>query len=74
MLWIAHLQIIKVHKPQLSPKFKPDKIGTLNGDFSPLQAKHFFKKMIYLYTNQIHNLALVLLSLEKKAIMLYITI
>ena len=34
----------KVYKPQLSPKFKPDVVGTLKGDMSPTQAKRFFDK------------------------------
>ena len=34
----------KVYKPQLSPNIKPDKVGTLNGDFTPTQAKIFFEK------------------------------
>ena len=29
----------KVYKPQLSPKFKPDVVGTLKGDMSPTQVK-----------------------------------
>ena len=33
----------EVYKPQLSPKFKPDKVGTLKGDFTPTQAKNFFE-------------------------------
>ena len=34
----------KVYKPQLSPKFKPDVVGTLKGDMTPTQAKRFFDK------------------------------
>ena len=34
----------KVYKPQLSPKFKPDKVGILKGDMTPTQAKRFFEK------------------------------
>lgn len=34
----------KVYKPQLSPKFKPDVVGTLKGDMSPTQVKRFFDK------------------------------
>ena len=33
----------KVYKPQLSPNIKPDKVGTLNGDFTPTQLQHFFE-------------------------------
>ena len=34
----------EVYKPQLSPKFKPNKVGTLKGDFTPTQAKRFFER------------------------------
>lgn len=34
----------EVYKPQLSPKFKPDKVGTLKGDMTPTQAKNFFER------------------------------
>ncbi len=34
----------KVYKPQLSPKFKPNKVGILKGDMTPTQAKRFFDK------------------------------
>ena len=34
----------EVYKPQLSPKFKPNKVDTLKGEFTPTQAKRFFEK------------------------------
>ena len=34
----------KVYKPQLSPKFKPDKVGILKGDMTPTQAQRFFSR------------------------------
>lgn len=34
----------KVYKPQLSPKFKPNKVGILKGDMTPTQAKRFFER------------------------------
>ncbi|WP_238699679.1 hypothetical protein [Helicobacter trogontum] len=34
----------KVYKPQLSPKFKPDKVGILKGDMTPTQTQRFFSR------------------------------
>ena len=34
----------EVYKPQLSPKFKPNKVGKLKGDFTPTQTKRFFER------------------------------
>lgn len=34
----------KVYIPSRLPTLKPDEVGTLKGDFSPTQAKRFFKK------------------------------
>ena len=33
----------KVYIPSRLPTLKPDKVGTLNGDFTPTQAKNFFE-------------------------------
>ena len=45
----------KIYAPPLPslPNLKPEKIGTLNGDFSPTQAKKFFEK--YELLNHQHN-------------------
>ena len=34
----------KVYIPSRLPTLKPDKVGTLNGDFTPTQAKNFFER------------------------------